>query len=159
MKKLLYIFVGLLSFGAVLASCSDDNDDAPVINGTAEKDFAEMVRYAGTLSRVESGKTEVSTAEAEVSVVATDSAYVVDMIFHCFDSSFKIDSIKGVVNIARANGGYVFYNNLETNMFQNAFSGTISEAGVMATQFTMKIRSGRNTKTYNFDFTGVKKID
>lgn len=158
MKNILSILICLLSIGTTFVSCSDDdNNNEPQFEKSAEQDFAEIVRYAGTLYRVENGKTDVSTADAEVSILATDSAYIADMIFHCFDSSFKIDSLKGPVNIARANGGYIFYNNLESNMFKNKFSGIISEQGEMTTKFVMKIRSGRNTKTYNFEFNGSIK--
>lgn len=157
MRKLVYLFVGLMTLSVSLVSCDDSDDDAVAFETTAERDFVDTTKYFGMLTRVEAGKNMADTADAEISVVATDSAYVVDMIVHCFDTSFKIDSLKGPVNIARAGAGYKFYNNLETNMFKNRFAGCISEEGSLSTIFVMKIRSGRSTKTYNFDFKGYRK--
>ena len=151
MRKLFYIFIATSVLGLSFASCSDDDDDVRTYVNTPEIDAKGV--FEGTYSRVQSGLTDTVTAMGQLTIIPTDSAYVADVLLICDELSL---SATVASNIAHANDGYIFSNNLLTNATNNPFAGRISDDQNIEVHFTIKQRSGRKTVTYNYTFEGVR---
>lgn len=149
MRKLFYIFWATIALGVSMVSCSDDDDDAIVFANTPEIDAQGV--FEGTFTRVQSGTTDTVEAAGNITIIPTDSAYVADIFMVCEDFTLNTTVAS---NIAHANNGYVFSNNLLTNATKNPFAGRIDEKQNIEVHFTIKQRSGRKTVTYNYNFIG-----
>lgn len=152
MKKLIYLFIGMLAAVSLGVSCSDDDDNGTSFQNTPEVDAAGV--YTGTFARVQQGLENPDTLYGEGTMTITaDSAYVADITVSCAELGANHTS---VANIAHSNGGFAFSNNKSGNGFGEAFIGRIDGDGNAETHFSLRIRSGRNTKTFNFVFKGKK---
>jgi hypothetical protein len=56
------------------------------------------------------------------------------------------------VNIAHADQGFMFYN----KSGDYAVVGRINDSQAIRTTFTKAVRSGRSTRRYNYEFTGMR---
>lgn len=150
MKKILYTVLATLSISCTFIACDSDDDNVRHFATTPEIDAKGV--YVGTLTRVQSGTTDTTTAVGTMTIAPTDSAYVADITFDCEDFNL---STTVTSNITHANDGYVFSNNSITNAFQNPFAGRINDRREAVAHFTLKQRSGRKTVTYTFSFEGA----
>ncbi len=152
MKKHYILFSVIAALLALTLSCSDDEDGNTVFNQTPEEGAAGV--YSGTFQRVQVGAAVPDTTYSEGTMTVTaKESYVAEVAYSC--EEFKINH-KSIANISHCNNGYVFSNNLSTNTLGAPFLGNIYEDGAAESHLTLKIREGRNTKTYNIVFRGNK---
>lgn len=151
MRKLFYIFIATSMLGFSFASCNDDDEDVRTFANTPEIDAQGV--FEGTYTRVQSGMTDTTTAQGQLTILPTDSAYVADVVLTCDEFSLNTTVVS---NIAHANDGYIFSNNLLTNETKNPFAGRIDDAQNVNVHFIIKQRSGRKTVTYNYTFEGIR---
>ena len=131
-----------------LTACSDDDKDISYDNAPEK---AAAGTYSGTWSRVAEG--EEVTGTGTVTLTATGTAYNVDVAFDCPDFDISATS---VANIAHANDGFVFNNNLSGNGLEAAFGGKIDESGNLGVNFQKEVKVGRKRTVSVFTFIGKK---
>lgn len=152
MRKFIYLFLSLSTFVALCAACSDDKNDERTFDQSAE--YAAQGVYTGTFSREQEGAAvpEVNYSEGTLTITpaGTNSATIK---YEC--AEFSIDH-QCVANICHSNDGFAFSNNLASNEIGSAFFGRIDDSSNIESHLKLRIRSGRNTKTYIIQFTGHK---
>lgn len=134
-------------------SCGSDDDVAYNHVQTPEKEAHGI--YTGMFTRLQANSATAVPEEGEGTLVisATDTAYVSKVVFTCPSLSISATT---VVNITYANDGFVFSNHSTGNPLGATIMGSITEAGGVVSDFQLKIRQGRSTKTFNINFAGVK---
>ena len=134
-----------------LTACGSDGDDNITYSTTAEQ--ATAGTYSGTWTRTSDEGTE--TFSGTVTLAATSEKGKTNVTFSCPDADLNATSIANVWN---AKNDFQFMNQTvsDANGLGVAFSGFISEAGVLNTAFTTSQKVGRKTVSYTYDFTGNK---
>lgn len=157
MKKILYSFMMLFVATLCFTACSDDDDDngSIVMPSNPEKDIAGT--YSGTWTTTNQTSGAVSTGAGTITIAATDSAYVADLIINeCTDANVSV--MKSVVNVDwRTNNTYSFFNKTSTNELGGAFAGKVIDGKTLELSFNKVVRSGRKSVTYNYSFVGTKQ--
>lgn len=152
MKKSLFIILSVIATFTVTMSCNDDDDNNMSFAETPEIEAAGV--YSGTFSRVQEGAAVPDTAYSEGTLtIEPVSEYVATIKYECAEFSVNHSS---VANIAHSDYGFAFSNNLVTNTLGNPFFGRIDGDKNVESHLKLKIRSGRQTKTFNIVFIGKK---
>ena len=152
MKKIVYSLVVLLAMSCVFIACSNDDNNDMNFDTTAEKAAAGI--YQGMWTQTEDGTDNIPTCEGTITLTPTDSVNCVDITFNAPDFSISATS---VANIAHAQNGFVFNNNVDKNGLEAAFAGKIDENGTLKANFMKQMRVGRKQYTYFFVFEGKKQ--
>ncbi len=155
MKKLLYFFLAMLATSFTLTACGDDDDNDSPANFTQSAEQAAAGVYQGYYTRQQAGTTTIDTADGSAEIIA-DSAYCAD--FHFTSTRFNLDA-QSVANIAHADQGFVFSNNVSANGLGGSWAGRIDAAGTMSVTFQLRQRVGRRTRTYNYTFVGSRVVN
>lgn len=148
----------MMLFGATLCftACSDDDDNGSIVMpSNPEKDIAGI--YAGTWTTTNQTSGDVSTGGGTISIAATDSAYIADLIINdCAEAN--VSAMKSVINVDwRTNNTYSFFNKTSTNELGGAFAGKVVNGKTLELSFNKVVRSGRKSVTYNYSFIGDKQ--
>lgn len=160
-KKLTEILFGAamciitISFCAVFTACSSNDEDPTYAHSeTPEKEAAGT--YTGTFTRlqVNSSTAEPETGEGTMIITPSENVNVAIMQFTC--ESLNITTANIPVNITFDNAGILFSNHSVSNPLGAPITGRISSEKGVNTNFQLKIRIGRSTKTYNVGFTGKR---
>ena len=140
-----------VALSLTLTACGSDGDDNITYSTTAEQ--ATAGTYSGTWTRTSDEGTE--TFSGTVTLAATSEKGKTNVTFSCPDADLNATSIANVWN---AKNDFQFMNQTvsDANGLGAAFAGFISEAGVLNTAFTISQKVGRNTVSFQFDFTGNK---
>ena len=152
MKKLLYSIIATLAFSCTLVACSDSNDDESYTYSTSA-DQATAGTYTGTWTRTLDGESE--TFEGSISLSSAGKAGVSNITFSCPGTSLDATS---VANVWNAKNDFEFMNQTVSpaNGLGAAFSGRISEDGVITAGFTISQKVGRKSYDYQYKFLGHK---
>lgn len=152
MKKHYILFSVIAALLTLTLSCNNDDDNNTVFSQMPEEGAAGV--YAGTFQRVQVGAAVPDTTYSEGTMTVTaEKPYAANISYKCDEFSINHGCI---ANISHSNNGYVFSNNLGSNALGDAFLGNIYEDGTAKSHLTLKIRSGRNTKTFDIVFKGNK---
>lgn len=147
--KNLYTFMVVFLLGAGIAACSDDDSNI-TYSSTAETDA--QGSFNGTFIRVQVGTTDTLTATGTLVITATDTLNRAYISFTS-DELTELTTSKPIpVNIAHADQGFMFYN----KSGDYAVVGRINDSQAIRTTFTKAVRSGRSTRRYNYEFTGMR---
>lgn len=155
MKKLLSGAFVLLALAFGFTACDDDDDfnDNQIHSTLPEQVTAGT--YSGTWTRVQSGKTDTTTAVGTLTFEAVDTAkYVTRVSAECKD--FKVD-VTEAANISWVNDVFAFSNMNSTNAFGSTFYGNITSTGVATIKFSLKQRAGLKTSIFYYTFEGTKQ--
>lgn len=152
MKKIFYSIMAAVALSLTLTACGSDGDESYNYSTTAEQ--ATAGTYAGTWTRTSDDGTQ-ETFSGTVTLAATSEKGKTNVTFSCPDADLNATSIANVWN---AKNDFQFMNQTvsDANGLGVAFSGFISEAGVLNTAFTISQKVGRKTVSYTYDFTGNK---
>lgn len=155
MKKLLSGAFVLLALAFGFTACGDDDDfnDNQIHSTLPEQ--ATAGTYSGTWTKVQSGKTDTTTAAGTLTFAAVDTAkYVTNVTAKC--EEFKVDVTENA-NISWINSDFAFSNMSSTNAFGSTFYGNITSAGVATIKFSLKQRVGLKTSIFYYTFEGTKQ--
>lgn len=153
MKKVLFPLLAILA----LTACGNKENEEEYTDypPTSTPEIEAQGSYVGTFTRilVNSATAEPESAEGQLIITASDTAYVAHAQFECEPLGISAGT---VVNISFAGKGFVFYNDLPGNTLGSPISGRISEDRLTQASFQLKIRQGRSTKTFDISFSGGK---
>lgn len=136
-----------------LASCKEDVGLVDPGTPTNPEKAIEGV-YSGVLTRTVRTTGASESADAVLTIVPTDERYVANITISCPDFDVNLSS---VANVLPTQSDYSYFNNLAGNTLGTLFTGTVSKEVKDATLgYSLTIREGRKTTTYDFLFEGTK---
>lgn len=153
MKKFIYTILALAA--VTLVSCDQRGKDKDVKFDTVSASEGIAGTYNGTWTYVKNTE-EPATVEGSIVFTATEDKYVANITVASVDGNLNLS---GIANVAHANLGYMFYNNvgLVVDATTNAaFSGQVNEDKSITIQFTYEKPNGRKKDKYTYSFLGSK---
>jgi hypothetical protein len=154
MKKFIYSIFAFFAISCTFVACSSDDSD-PSYDHSVNAATASASTYSGTWLRWQDG-TEKESAPGTITLTAGSNANATNMTFSCAEFELNMSS---PANIAWANDGYVFNqnvtNNNDANELGSIFAGRIVN-GKISTSFSRTTKVGRKTTTYFYSFEGSK---
>lgn len=152
MKKIFRIF--LIALALCVTSCKDEVGIADPSVPTNPEKVIEGV-YTGTLTRTPRGNGEVKSGTCTLTIVPTEERYIATVKISCPELAVDLESVANV--LPSSQGDYSFYNNLLGNGFGAIFTGSVSrKADEALLSYTLSIKEGRKTTTFDFVFDGTK---
>ncbi|PWL61756.1 MAG: hypothetical protein DBY35_04390 [Bacteroidales bacterium] len=151
MKKIFNLFV--IALICCLASCKEDVDLVDPGTPTNPEKAIEGV-YSGVMTRTVRTTGVSESANAVLTIAPTEDRYVANITISCPDFDINLSS---VANVLPSQGDYSYFNNLSGNTLGALFTGTVSQDVKDASLgYSLTVREGRKTTTYDFLFEGTK---
>lgn len=153
MKKMIYLFIALVTLTTMASSCSSDNEDDSLHRSNAAE--AAQGEYPGTYTRVTKGLTDAVTAIGSITIAPAEAPNTANITFTCEELEVNVTRI---FNITYSNDGFAFSNHLSDDIDTktSAIAGRIDSQRNVTTNFTLSQRSGRKTIQYDYAFAGQK---
>ncbi len=153
MKTFIYSILTMVVVCCSFSACSSDDDaDRTYTHTTTPEQEAQGV-YRGTFTRAQANVSDAVREEGDgtLTISPTDTAYVAHVRFECTALGIAAET---KVNITFANDGFLFSNDLASNTLGSPITGRISTDHDARSDFQLKIRQGRSTKTFDIVFSG-----
>ena len=131
-------------------ACSN-NDEDENINYSSTAEVGSAGTYSGTWTRLYEGET--TTYSGTITMAASGTTGVSTLTATCTDVDINITA---PVNIAHANYGYSFVNNLATAFGTNGIAGHITDTDILTASFTLSQKVGKKNYEFVYSFEGKK---
>ena len=139
----------VLALSCTFVACSNNDDEDINFSSTAEVGSAGT--YTGTYTRIYEGETV--TYSGSITLAASGTTNVSTLTATCSDAGIDITA---PVNIAHANYGYAFVNNVATDFGTNGIAGHITDSNVLTASFTISQKVGKKNYEFIYSFEGNK---